>query len=166
MLTPELLDVLRQLAADGVELAVNDEGRLTVHPGSKVSPEHSKLLRANTVEIKAALAADTALPEPCTVPPTSEPAAGGTGTPTALAAPAEPTGLARSKWRAAGIYIHGGHGMWSKDRDGIPTHTFGDAHAAKIISGEIPYQDAVRAHRETQHRCALVGANLPPRWNL
>lgn len=56
-----------------------------------------------------------------------------------IPSPAAPVALGREKWDAAGIYL----------LNGIPTHSRGDQHAARIISGAIPYEQAVRAKEAT-----------------
>jgi hypothetical protein len=43
--------------------------------------------------------------------------------------------LPRAKWPAAGLYLH----------NGVVSHALGDQHAAQILEGAIPYEQAVKA---------------------
>ena len=147
-LTPEVLALLALLDKRGVELELVPGGRMYVEPWEKVTPPERKLLTDNRDAIVASLAAPPPTPSD---DPTKEP---------------EPPTLLRSLWRSAGIYMHRPHGMWSNERDCMPTHALGDKHAQQIISGEIPYQDAVRAHNRACETVQLVAANREPRWHL
>jgi hypothetical protein len=79
-------------------------------------------------------------------PPASEPA------PQSAPARPAPFALPREKWEACGIFM----------MNGIPTHSRGDQHAARIISGDIPYDEAAAQRRATVAMLDGIGRGAAP----
>jgi hypothetical protein len=70
-------------------------------------------------------------------------------------APASAYQLPRELWDGCGIYV----------LNGVPTCSRGDQHAAKIIAGEIRYEEAVRGRRATETMLADMAHSCRRRAN-
>jgi hypothetical protein len=115
-------------------------------------PYVPEAMQALVLEHREAIRALLLAPEPAPEPEEQEPTAAGAPEPEppppAAITPepprvvpslAAPVALPREKWDACGVWV----------LNGTPTHALGDQHAARIISGEIPYEQAVGAREAT-----------------
>jgi hypothetical protein len=115
-------------------------------------PYLPEAMQALVLEHREAIRALLLAPEPAPEPEEQETMAAGTLEPTlpppAAITPeprrqmpslAAPVALPREMWEACGVWV----------LNGVPTHARGDQHAAKIVSGEIPFEQAVSAREAT-----------------